>query len=173
MNADLSKLKEIIDKLPEGKIKNILTSGYQKASEWWSEKWNHKKELDEFIWFDTATTPWCKWYVNAECRANNIPYTKSLAAKSWLNMWKEVNEKELLPWDLVIVSRKWWAGGHIWFYVWMSKNGHPIILWWNQWKWVISLKEEKRPVLGFRRIASEEESKKIKESINWENSNNI
>jgi hypothetical protein len=88
-------------------------------------------------------------------------------------MWKEVNEKELLPWDLVIVSRKWWAGGHIWFYVWMSKNGHPIILWWNQWKWVISLKEEKRPVLGFRRIASEEESKKIKESINWENSNNI
>jgi hypothetical protein len=33
MNADLSKLKEIIDKLPEGKIKNILTSGYQKASE--------------------------------------------------------------------------------------------------------------------------------------------
>ena len=170
-------LQEVIEKLPEdSKIRKMLKD--VEPLLWVNEKDgrikdflnSHKQNIDP------AKTAWCRAFVNAALIDAQIPISSnSLYSREALtSMHNEVNNaKDLVPWDIVIVERNWKAsdgklpGGHIWFFLWMSKNGHPIILGWNQHN-SLTIKEEKRPILWFRRAMSYEEANKIRKAMNWE-----
>ena len=176
--SDIWALVDVIGKLPDGKAKGILSTALrwaQKSEALGKGKIEGNPELDEFLWVDSVSTPWCKAFTNAVLSENWVAHTAwnySRSALSQSNKIDQNNWKEFQPGDLVIVERKWsasdWApGGHIWIFVWMSAKWHPIIVWWNQSD-SITVKEETRGILWIRRVVSNEESKRNKEAINWE-----
>lgn len=123
---------------------------WPKGKEW-------SKELAAFLELDPCKTAWCKAFVNKCCKANWIPLNSSgsLFSLDSMNDGRPLKQNESpLPWDLVMVRRN--GGWHIWFCLWMSANGNPIILWWNQWEpWEVSIKEEKRELVWINRVCWE------------------
>ena len=131
-------------------------------SEWIKSQTNAGKheerdraELQSFLGFDPTQTPWCKWFTNSCARAVWIPLNSwgSLSSLTGVNDGRPLRQNEQpLPWDVVVVRRDGW--GHIWFCLWISPNGHPIIIGWNQSN-MVSVKEETRTLVWISRIAWE------------------
>ena len=168
MVVDKAKLKEVIDTLPEwSKVREMLQAWYNLI--WINEK---DKRIKDFLnqhgqKIDPAKTPWCRAFVNAELAVMWVKTNGSLSARDAAkSIWKSVDSKDLLPWDIVVVERHWKAsdgspGGHIGIFLWMSPSWHPIMLGWNQHN-SVTIKEEKRNVIWFRRAMSDAAAEKIK-----------
>ena len=170
-------LDKTIASLPEWQTRRMLEDAKQYLGLNENNREDNKK-LRELLWFDPAKTPWCKWFVNAIAKKNwiNLNSAWSLSSRAWEWDWRKLS----LPWekpmpgDLVIVERKWltsaWTpGGHIWIFIWTSPSWNPIIIWWNQWKWEVSIKEEKRPIISINRVVSKEEETKNKKHMEKNN----
>ena len=164
------KFNEILNKLPEWKVKQAFENA--KPLMWVNEKDKRIKEYLNKHWqnIDPAKTPWCRAFVNAFLDDAWVKTNWSLSARDGAKtIWKEVDSKNLVPGDVVVCERHWKAsdgspGGHIWIFLGMSPNGHPIMLWWNQHN-TISVKEEKRNIIAFRQAMSDEEHEKIKQAV--------
>lgn len=95
-------------------------------------------------------TAWCMSFVQQVLKdLGKQPVKPTAWARDGLNIGTPVTKPS--PGDLVIVERG--EGGHIGFYIGESDSGNPIIIWWNQGSWEVSVKEETRPVLWYRSIA--------------------
>lgn len=182
--ANKQALTKAIDSLPEGSKARLLLTNAEKYLDLSEKKPEDRKKLQALLWFDPAKTPWCKWFFNAIAKKSWIQLNSAwnLGALSWQNDWRklDLNKEKPMPGDEVVVRRKWttsaWTPGwHIWYFIWMSTNWHPIIIWWNQWGWRVSIKEERRPIVSINRIIPQEEEENdktsIKEHKNWNKKN--
>ena len=161
--ANSAELSKAIDSLPEWSKARKALEISQKFL-WYNEKDpKQRAELKSFLWFDPAKTPWCKGFVNAVMKNAWISLNSawSLAARSWVMDWRKLKipQEQPKPGDLVIVERKWtttsWTPGwHIWIFIWMSAEGKPIMIGWNQWNRV-SIKVERRPIISINRVVPE------------------
>jgi len=80
--------------------------------------------LDE-PWPQGDEVPWCSAFCNFICWLLRVPRSKSLAARSWLDIGTPVSvETAQIGNDIVVLSRD--AGGHVGFYA--GHNLHHVIL---------------------------------------------
>jgi hypothetical protein len=150
----------------------MLQAGYDLI--WINEKDKRIKDFLNNHWqkIDPAKTPWCRAFVNAELDIMWVATNGSLSARDGAkSIGKEVDSKDMLPWDIVVVERAGKAsdgspGGHIWIFLGFDSSGHPIILWWNQHN-SVTIKTETRNVIWFRRAMPDEETEKVKTAMNW------
>ncbi len=67
-------------------------------------------------WPQDDSVPWCSAFVNFVCWLLDLPRSKSLAARSWLEVGAPTTLYKAVPgFDIVVLSRG--AGGHVGFYV--------------------------------------------------------
>lgn len=110
--------------------------------------------LDD-AWPATEDVPWCSAFMNYVCWLLRLPRSKSLAARSWLNVGTPVRIDMARPgFDVVILSRppNSWSG-HVGFYAgWIQGEGIAI-LGGNQNNSVSVDGFDPSRILGIRRLA--------------------
>lgn len=77
-------------------------------------------------WPPGDETPWCSAFTNFVCHLLGLPRSRSLAARSWLDVGRPVDlqHAKVGP-DLVVLSRG--AGGHVGFYAGHDASGIHIL----------------------------------------------
>jgi uncharacterized protein (TIGR02594 family) len=115
-------------------------------------------------WPEDDEVPWCSGFVNYVCWILRLPRSKSLRARSWLNVGRPIplNEAEV-GWDVVIFNRADGphdpniidAPGHVAFYAGMLDNDWVYVLGGNQGDTVKVSRYPVSDVLGVRRLREE------------------
>lgn len=101
-------------------------------------------------WPEDDEVPWCSAFTNFVCWLLRLPRSKSLAARSWLQVGRQVPLDEARPGDDVIVLSRG-AGGHVGFYA--GRDGDDVlILGGNQGDRVCIAPFPRARVLGVRRL---------------------
>lgn len=101
-------------------------------------------------WPTHDETPWCSAFINFICHVCKVPRSKSLAARSWLNIGKAIMIEDAKPgFDVVILERG--SGGHVGFYV-AHNNNLVMLLGGNQGDRVSVSSFPRTRILGIRRI---------------------
>jgi uncharacterized protein (TIGR02594 family) len=101
-------------------------------------------------WPSGDDVPWCSAFVNAVQFLVGLPRTKSLAARSWLQVGRNITLDEAEPgFDVIVLSRG--AGGHVGYYAGHSQ-GTILILGGNQGDTVSIAPFDRARLLGVRRI---------------------
>ena len=117
-------------------------------------------------WPEGDDVPWCSGFVNWVCWLLRLPRTKSLLARSWLEVGYEIPLDEAKPgFDVVILKRgpepqpgpeNTTASGHVGFYA--GHNAHFVeLVGGNQGDQVKISPYERSRILAVRRIYSEGE----------------
>ncbi len=102
-------------------------------------------------WVQDDDTPWCSAFLNALMRACGLPYTGSLAARSWLNVGIAITEPELG--DVVVFWRISKTGPYGHCGVFVSKTRDQIfVLGGNQNNRVDISAFPTERLLGYRRL---------------------
>lgn len=104
-------------------------------------------------WPEHDEVPWCSAFVNYIAWLLKLPRSKSLLARSWLNIGTDVSDLEVeAGFDVVILSRgDNPAAGHVGFFV-SFENDHVNLLGGNQGD-AVSLKSfDVDRVVGYRRL---------------------
>lgn len=110
-------------------------------------------------WPESDEVPWCSGFVNVVAWLLRLPRSKSLRARSWLNVGCVVGMPELG--DIVVLTRgksapgpeDTTAPGHVGFYAGFSDDGLTVyVLGGNQDNSVSVKGYSASRVLGFRRI---------------------
>lgn len=102
-------------------------------------------------WVQTDDVAWCSAFINFCAMKAGLPYTKSLAARSWLTIGEPVNSPEMG--DIVIFWRisENSEFGHVGLYI--NEDGNYInVLGGNQSGMVRISQYYKSNLLGFRRL---------------------
>ena len=94
------------------------------------------------------STAWCMSFVQFKLKEASLKNKPTAWAKDGLVMGRD-SVANPQPGDLVVVDRN--GKGHIGFYLGTDKSGYPIILGGNQGN-AVSIKTERRPLLGIRNI---------------------
>jgi uncharacterized protein (TIGR02594 family) len=104
-------------------------------------------------WPEDDATPWCSAFVNAMAQDAGYEISRSLAARSWLQVGKPVAMLEAVPGDVVILWRgsRDSASGHVGFYVRRDAD-HVWLLGGNQADAVSVAPYPLDHVLGIRRL---------------------
>jgi uncharacterized protein (TIGR02594 family) len=112
--------------------------------------------LDD-AWPDGDEVPWCAAFVNFICWQLRLPRSKSLAARSWLNVGRPVTVNQAIPgFDVVVLERG--AGGHVGFFTGfhydppLDRLSHVYLLGGNQANTVTIAPFSIDRVLGIRRV---------------------
>lgn len=105
-------------------------------------------------WVEDDETPWCSAFVNAIAWLLNLQRSKSLAARSWLQIGSAIRLDEAVPgFDVVILSRgSSPSSGHVGFYMGHSASV-VLMLGGNQGDSVSVAAFDKARVIGVRRLA--------------------
>lgn len=120
-------------------------------------------KLDAGDWVEHDEVPWCSAFVNYICWLLRLPRSKSLRARSWLEVGTAVQLKDAEVGDIIVLKRGKGsqpgpevidAPGHVGFYAGLSDDEHLIeVLGGNQSD---SVKVSRYPVdslLGVRRLS--------------------
>lgn len=111
-------------------------------------------------WPDGDEVPWCSAFINYICWLLRLPRSKSLMARSWLEVGKPIHMIQAKPgFDVVILKRGkdqpgpevTSAPGHVGFYAGEVDN-HILLLGGNQSNQVNVTPYDTHRVLGFRRL---------------------
>lgn len=121
-------------------------------------------KLDAGDWVEHDEVPWCSAFVNYICWLLRLPRSKSLRARSWLEVGTAIQLKDAEVGDIIVLKRGKGkqpgpevidAPGHVGFYAGLSDDEHLIeVLGGNQSN---SVKVSRYPVdnlLGVRRLAA-------------------
>lgn len=74
-------------------------------------------------WPEHDEVPWCSAFVNYICWLANLPRSKKLNARSWLDVGRAVDLKDARIGDVVVLSRGTNpANGHVGFYAGMDST---------------------------------------------------
>jgi len=105
-------------------------------------------------WPSGDEVPWCSAFVNYICWILDVPRSKSLSARSWLNVGKPVTLAEAEQGrDVVIFSRgNNPAEGHVAFFSEL-RDDHVFVLGGNQSDAVTVTSYPRTRVVGVRRLA--------------------
>ena len=106
-------------------------------------------------WPEHDEVPWCSAFVNYICWLLRLPRSKSLAARSWLNVGRPISLSVAIPeFDVVILDRPGGGptAGHVGFYA-ESGGGWVELLGGNQGNMVTMAPFSDTRVLGVRRLA--------------------
>ena len=118
-------------------------------------------------WPQDDEVPWCSAFVNYICWLIRLPRSKSLLARSWLNIGMGVPELDqaLTAFDVVILQRgggeqpgpeNTTAPGHVSFFAGMTPDGEYVeLLGGNQSDQVKISRYHKDRILGIRRLLEE------------------
>ena len=119
-------------------------------------------KLDQ-SWPEHDEVPWCSAFVNFICWQLRLPRSKSLMARSWLNVGIPIpTDEAMIGFDIVILKRKvddpgpeqTNALGHVGFYTAYNKiNDHLYILGGNQNNSITVQSYHRNLLLGIRRIS--------------------
>jgi uncharacterized protein (TIGR02594 family) len=103
-------------------------------------------------WPTDDAVPWCSAFVNAICWLLRLPRSKSLAARSWLQVGASIPLASARPgYDVVVLARG--AGGHVGFYAGVDVSGTVVfLLGGNQHDGVNVAPFPVEHILGVRRI---------------------
>jgi uncharacterized protein (TIGR02594 family) len=102
-------------------------------------------------WPKDDTVPWCSAFVNFVAFLLGLPRSRSLAARSWLTVGREIRLDMALPgFDVVVLQRD--GGGHVGFYV-RSDSADVWLLGGNQHDQVSIAEFPRERILGIRRLA--------------------
>ena len=105
--------------------------------------------LDD-TWPEHDEVPWCSAFVNYIAWLLRLPRSKSLAARSWLNVGIPIQLTEAqADSDIVILSRD--GGGHVGFYA-EEQGEFVLMLGGNQSDSVCIQAYSKQRILGVRRL---------------------
>lgn len=78
-------------------------------------------------WPEHDEVPWCSAFVNYIAWLLRLPRSKSLAARSWLEVGVPVNQPDaIVDSDIAILSRD--GGGHVGFFAGFDHNKQEILL---------------------------------------------
>ena len=106
-----------------------------------------------FTDYTSDETSWCSLFANWVALKSGLERTKSLAARSWLNVGASISEPE--PGDIVVFwrgNRHSWQG-HVGFFIGFSIDGSRVYcLGGNQGNQVSITAKATTQVLGFRRL---------------------
>lgn len=112
-------------------------------------------------WVQDDQTAWCSAFVNYVCWLLELPRSKSLAARSWLNVGQSVPLSDArVGFDVVILTRGTGkqpgadviaAPGHVGFYAGLDAGG-VLLLGGNQGDAVTIATFPKARILGVRRL---------------------
>jgi uncharacterized protein (TIGR02594 family) len=108
--------------------------------------------------------PWCAAFVSAVAFLLGLPYSRSAAARSWLNHGQAIKLEEAEPGnDIVILKRgrglqpgpevTSGAPGHVGFFAGSGPDGRVMLLGGNQSDAVTTQGFDRADVLGVRRLA--------------------
>ena len=76
-------------------------------------------------WPQNDEVPWCSAFANLICWLLHLPRSKSLAARSWLDVGFAVElDAAQVGFDVVVLSRE--GGGHVGFYA--GRQGGDVLL---------------------------------------------
>jgi uncharacterized protein (TIGR02594 family) len=114
-------------------------------------------------WPTEDAVPWCSAFLNFVCWLLRVPRSKSLAARSWLQVGKVVAIADAVPgFDVVVLQRGSGkqpgpdviqAPGHVGFYAGLSEDKqHVLLLGGNQGDAVSVAQFPIARVLGIRRL---------------------
>jgi uncharacterized protein (TIGR02594 family) len=113
-------------------------------------------------WPEHDEVPWCSAFVNYICWLLRLPRSKSLMARSWLEVGKAVQLKDAEIGDIVVLKRGTGkqpgpevtdAPGHVGFYAGLSDDEHLIeVLGGNQSDSVKVSRYHVDRLLGVRRL---------------------
>jgi uncharacterized protein (TIGR02594 family) len=103
-------------------------------------------------WPESDATPWCSAFVNAIAWLLQLARSKSLAAKSWLQVGQPITLAEaVVGFDVVVLTRE--GGGHVGFFAGLDlENDHVFILGGNQHDAVTVAPFPIAMVVGVRRL---------------------
>ena len=112
-------------------------------------------------------TPWCSAFVTYVCWLLNLPHSKSLAARSWLNIGEPIALADCKPGvDVVILNRggpltpNQPGPGHVGFFAGVQSSGvdmRVLVLGGNQSNSVSVASFRATDILGLRRLVPAEE----------------
>jgi len=112
-------------------------------------------------WPENDEVPWCSGFVNYICHLLRLPRSKSLLARSWLEVGKQINLASATPgFDVVILQRgsgrqpgieDTTAPGHVGFYAGHTED-HIQVLGGNQGNTVKVASYPRVRLLSVRRI---------------------
>jgi len=147
-------------------------TAYQMAERWIGTKELPGKRHNPFIlgmltldtgWPEGDEVPWCSAFINFVCWLLRLPRSKSLRARSWLQVGRPVHEDDIrVGFDVVVLSRAGAnepgpevldAPGHVGFYA-GRVNGQVYVLGGNQGNAVSVAGFPSSRVLGFRRLVA-------------------
>ena len=112
-------------------------------------------------WPDDDEVPWCSAFMNYVCWLARLPRSKSLRARSWLEVGLAVKLKDAVPGDVVILQRGGGdqpgptvidAPGHVGFYAGWDDDQWIEVLGGNQSNTVKVSKYPVSRLLGVRRL---------------------
>lgn len=108
-------------------------------------------------WVSTDETPWCAAFVGFVAFVLGLPRSKSLAARSWLDIGESVSLFDAAAANDVVVLKRGSnpALGHVGFFAGRTGPGRVIVLGGNQSNAVTLQSFDAADVLGVRRLASE------------------
>jgi len=105
-------------------------------------------------WPQHDEVPWCSAFMNFVAWMLRLPRSKSLLARSWLDVGLPV-ANPIPGWDVVI----FWRGykddgrtGHVGFYAGTDESGNILVLGGNQGNMVSIAPYDRTKVLGYRRL---------------------
>lgn len=112
-------------------------------------------------WPENDETPWCSAFVNYICWLLRLPRSKSLLARSWLNIGYEPEDGWTVGFDVVILKRgiaqqpgpeNLTAPGHVGFFAGFQREKIVNILGGNQGDQVGIKGYDIKSILGVRRL---------------------
>ena len=114
-------------------------------------------------WPEHDEVPWCSGFVNYVCWLLRLPRSKSLRARSWLEVGRPIDIEHAEPGDIVIFNRGGpqnpniiEAPGHVGFYAGMKDEGAGAsfieVLGGNQSNQVKVSRYHEQELLGVRRL---------------------
>lgn len=108
--------------------------------------------LDQ-VWPTSDEVPWCSAFINYVCWLLRLPRSKSLAARSWLDVGIPIELMNARPtYDIVVLSRN--SGGHVGFFASSDSSKKLVyLLGGNQSDSVSITSFDVERILGVRRLA--------------------
>ena len=106
-------------------------------------------------WPEDDEVPWCSAFVNYIAWLLRLPRSKSLRARSWLEVGKPVGPgMSRVGFDVVVLSRGLPPAGHVGWYAGYEPEGKEVlVLAGNQGDSVSVRAFERSRILGIRRLA--------------------
>lgn len=103
-------------------------------------------------WPKDDAVPWCSAFTNFVAWLLRLPRSKSLAARSWLQVGRPIELEEAQPDnDVVVLERD--GGGHVGFFAGLEGDDRVLILGGNQHDGVNVSAFPRAHVLGVRRLS--------------------